>query len=131
VRYKAAGSFIRRFGLYSKDGDELPGIFEITLKDDERDDPPVTAEILFTLKLITSAQYKKIYKDTMKICGLIRKDLKNKGLELIDIKIEFGLIDGKIALIDEISAGSMRVYENGKKLDYLALSSKFYGTAPL
>ena len=125
VRYKAAGSFIRRFGLYSKDGDELPGVFEITLKDDEHDDPPVTPEILFVLKLLTPAQYKKVYKDTIKICGLIRKDLKNRGLELIDIKIEFGLINGKIALIDEISAGSMRVYENGKKLDYLALSSKF------
>ena len=42
VRYKAAGSFVRRFGLYCKEGGELPKIFEATLKDDEHDDPPAT-----------------------------------------------------------------------------------------
>lgn len=123
VRYKAVGSFVRRFGLYCKEGEELPKIFEVTLKDDEHDDPPVTTEILAALKLLTPAQYDKIHDETIKICDLIKDDLKGRGLELIDIKIEFGLVDGKIALIDEISPGNMRVYQNGKKLDYLTLSS--------
>ena len=124
VRYKAAGSFIRRFGLYCKDGDELPGVFEATLKDDDRDDPPVTGEILAALKLLSPIQYDKLRSDTMKVCNLIKEDLAGRGLELIDIKIEFGMVDGEIALIDEVSAGNMRVYENGKKLDYLALSER-------
>ena len=122
VRYKAAGSFVRRFGLYCKDGDELPKIFEVTLKDDEHDDPPATSEILEALKLLTPAQYEKIHDDTIKICDIIRDDLKARGLELIDIKVEFGLVDGEIALIDEVSAGNMRVFKDGKKLDYLTLS---------
>ena len=122
LRYKAAGSFVRRFGLYCKEGDALPKVFEATLKDDEHDDPPATAEILSVLKLLTPAQYGKIHEDTIKICDIIRDDLKTKGLELIDIKIEFGLVDGEIALIDEVSAGNMRVYKDGKKLDYLTLS---------
>ena len=122
VRYKAAGSFIRRFGLYCKDGDELPAVFEVTLKDDAHDDPPATCEILTALELLTPAQYDTIEKETKKICGIIRDDLKARGLELIDIKVEFGLVDGAIALIDEISAGNMRVYKDGKKLDYLTLS---------
>jgi len=124
VRYKAAGSFVRRFGLYCNDGDELPGVFEATLKDDDREDPPVTKEILIVLKLLTSEQYDTLYSETMKICNLIKEDLAARGLELIDIKVEFGMVDGRIALIDEVSAGNMRVYENGKKLDYLALSDK-------
>jgi len=123
VRYKAVGSFVRRFGLYCKDGDELPKVFEATLKDDAHDDPPVTSEILAALKLLTPAQYETIHSDTIKICDIVRDDLKNRGLELIDIKIEFGLVDGKIALIDEISPGNMRVFKNGQKLDYLTLSS--------
>ena len=123
VRYKAAGSFIRRFGLYCKDGEELPKIFEVTIKDDDRDDPPVTKEILAALNLLTFAQYDEIYKETIKICDLVKDDLQIRGLELIDIKIEFGLVDGKIALIDEISPGNMRVFKNGSKLDYLTLSS--------
>jgi len=123
VRYKAVGSFVRRFGLYCKEGEELPKVFEATLKDDEHDDPPATKEILAALKLLTPAQYDEIQSKTIKICDLIKDDLKNRGLELIDIKVEFGLVNGNIALIDEVSPGNMRVYQNGKKLDYLTLSS--------
>ncbi|MCL2762749.1 MAG: phosphoribosylaminoimidazolesuccinocarboxamide synthase [Treponema sp.] len=123
VRYKAVGSFVRRFGLYCKEGDELPKVFEATLKDDDRDDPPVTREIIVALKLLTPAQYDEIYGETIKICDLIYDDLKSRGLELIDIKVEFGMVDGKIALIDEVSPGNMRVYQDGKKVDYLTLSS--------
>ena len=123
VRYKAAGSFIRRFGLYCKEGEELPKVFEVTLKDDEHDDPPATREILAALRLLTPAQYDGIHSDTIKICDIIKDDLAARGLELIDIKLEFGTVDGKIALIDEISPGNMRVYKDGKKLDYLTLSS--------
>ena len=125
VRYKAAGSFVRRFGLYCKEGDELPKVFEATLKDDAHDDPPATREILDALKLLTPARYDRIHGETIKICDIIREDLKARGLELIDIKVEFGLVDGEIALIDEVSAGNMRVYKDGKKLDYLTLSGFF------
>ena len=123
LRYKAAGSFVRRFGLYSKDGDELPEIFEVTLKDDAREDPPATEEILLALNLLTASQYSEIRNETIKICGIIKDDLRSLGLELIDIKLEFGLVDGKITLIDEISAGNMRVFKDGEKLDYLTLSA--------
>jgi len=123
LRYRAAGSFVRRFGLYCKEGEELPKIFEITLKDDAHDDPPATGEILAALKLLTPAQYEEIRGKTIKICDIVKNDLEGRGLELMDIKIEFGLVNGKIALIDEMSAGNMRVYQNGRKLDYLTLSN--------
>ena len=123
LRYKAAGSFVRRFGSFCNEGDELPKIFEVTLKDDERDDPPLTQDILEALKLLTSAQYDEIKHKTIRISDVIRDFFSGKGLELIDIKLEFGFVDGKIALIDEISPGNMRVYKDGKKLDYLSLSA--------
>ena len=122
VRYKVAGSFFKRFGLYCKEGDGLPGVFEVTLKDDAHNDPPVTCEILAVLKLLSPTQYDEIHSQTMKICNIIRDDLMKRGLELIDIKVEFGLVDGRITLIDEVSPGNMRVYKDGKKLDYLTLS---------
>jgi len=123
IRYRATGSFIRRFGSYCKEGDELPAVFEVTLKDDDREDPPVTSEILAALDLLTAAQFDEIRGETKKICNIIKDDLKSRGLELVDIKVEFGIVDGKIALIDEISAGNMRVYQNGNKLDYITLSN--------
>ena len=122
VRYKAAGSFVKRFGYYCQEGEELPKIFEVTLKDDARDDPPVTREILAALNLVTPSQFDKIHSEAIKICDIVKDDLHSRGLELIDIKVEFGMVDGGIALIDEISPGNMRVYQNGKKLDYLTLS---------
>ena len=122
MRYRAAGSFVRRYGLYCKEGQELPGIFEVTLKDDERDDPPATAQILSALNLLSPAQYERIRGEADRICGIIREDLQKRALELFDIKVEFGLVDGEIALIDEISGGNMRVYRGGKKLGYLELS---------
>jgi phosphoribosylaminoimidazole-succinocarboxamide synthase len=125
IRYKAVGSFYRRFGLYCKEGEELPKIFEATLKDDEHDDPPVTREILIALKLLTAEQYDEIYTKTIKICDMVKDDLAARGLELIDIKLEFGMVNGKISMIDEISPGNMRVYKDGNKLDYLTLASYF------
>jgi len=123
LRYKAAGSFVRRFGNHCKEGDALPRIFEVCMKDDERDDPPASAEILIALKILTAELYKKIQNETITICDFVKDDLEARGLELIDIKVEFGLIEGKIALIDEIGPGNMRVYKDGKKLDYLSLSN--------
>jgi len=38
----------------------------------------------------------------LKICGIVKEDLEGRGLELIDIKVEFGLVDGKVIVIDEI-----------------------------
>jgi len=123
VRFIATGSFYKRFALYCKDGDVLdPCVFESTLKDDDRDDPPANKEILISLKLLTDKQYEDIKCDTLKICNLIKDDLKAKGMVLYDIKLEFGLCKGKVTLIDEISAGNMRVFKDGKKLDYDTLS---------
>ncbi|MDR0475733.1 MAG: phosphoribosylaminoimidazolesuccinocarboxamide synthase [Treponema sp.] len=125
IRYRAAGSFVRRFGLYCKEGDILPKVFEVTLKDDEHDDPPATQDILAVLKLLSKDQYDEIHSESIKICDMVKDDLAARGLELIDIKVEFGIVNGKIALIDEISPGNMRVYKDGRKLDYLSLSSLY------
>lgn len=120
-RFTATGSFVKRFGDYCKDGDRID-VFEVTLKDDERNDPPVTKEILSALKLLTEEQYESIKSQTRQICEVIKADLKKKGLDLIDIKLEFGNVGNSVMLIDEISGGNMRVYKDGKKLDYNTLS---------
>ena len=125
IRYKAVGSFVRRFGLYCKENDILPKVFEATLKDDEHDDPPATGEILTALNLLTKEQFDDIHEKTVQVSDLLKDDLASRGLELIDIKFEFGLVNGKIALIDEISPGNMRVFKDGKKLDYLTLAGFF------
>jgi phosphoribosylaminoimidazole-succinocarboxamide synthase len=33
-----------------------------------------------------------------------------QGFQLIDFKLEYGVIDGEVCIIDEVSAGSMRLW---------------------
>ncbi|NLK38322.1 MAG: phosphoribosylaminoimidazolesuccinocarboxamide synthase [Epulopiscium sp.] len=121
-RYRVAGSFLRRYGRYVTEGQELDSFVEITLKDDNRNDPPISKEGLAMLGIMTETQYDEICKTTKEICAVIKKVLKEKNLELYDIKLEFGYHGGGVILIDEIASGNMRVYQNGKIVDPIELT---------
>lgn len=115
-RLKAAGSFVRRYGKYIEEGQPLDYLVEITLKDDQRGDPLINEDSLVQLKLMTVAEIGEAKEMTRKVTKLIKGVYEPLGLELIDIKFEFGRIDGKVALIDEISGDNMRVRKDGKTL---------------
>lgn len=112
-RYRAVGSFMRRYGLYAKEAQELDAYVEVTLKDDLRNDPLITDEALEMLNIMTKEEYKILVELTKKIGSVVKEELAKKGLELYDIKFEFGRVgeDDHIALIDEISGGNMRAYK--------------------
>jgi phosphoribosylaminoimidazole-succinocarboxamide synthase len=59
---------------------------------------------------------------TLKITNIIASDLKKIGLDLWDIKFEFGYNNGEVILIDEIASGNMRVYKDGKIVDPIKLT---------
>lgn len=123
-RYRAVGSFIRRYGKYAKEGQSLDAFVEFTLKDDARNDPPITEDALDMLGIMTKEEFRIVKDLTKKIAGIVKEDLAAKGIELYDIKFEFGRVgdDKHIALIDEISGGNMRAYKDGKWLEPLELS---------
>ena len=126
-RYKAVGSFIRRYGEYIEEGADLPAYVETTFKNDEKGDPLVTKDALVALGVMSDAQYDDIKSMTQKITKIVADDLKAKGLDLYDIKFEFGYdADGKVMLIDEIASGNMRVYKDGKYIDPMTLSKLFF-----
>ena len=122
-RYRAVGSFIRRYGLYATEGQILDAFVEITLKDDKRQDPPITEDALHMLEILSHDEYKILKELTIKISNIIKEELAKKDIELYDIKLEFGKIgeNEEIALIDEISGGSMRAYKDGKYVEPLEL----------
>jgi phosphoribosylaminoimidazole-succinocarboxamide synthase len=113
-RRKADGSFLRRYGAYATHGADLDFLVEVTLKDDARQDPPISHDALAVLKIMTKEEYETCEGLTKKVMKIISDDLEKKGLELFDAKFEFGKSGGEIILIDEFSAGIMRVYKNGK-----------------
>ena len=121
-RLVADGSFVKRYKTYVSTGKELDALVEITLKDDNKEDPPITKDILLELDIMTEAEYNECKDLTKKIARIIEKDLASKGLALHDIKFEFGKAMSGIVLIDEISAGCMRVYMDGMEVEPMALS---------
>ncbi|MBR3685059.1 MAG: phosphoribosylaminoimidazolesuccinocarboxamide synthase [Clostridia bacterium] len=126
-RYKAVGSFYRRYSDYCTLGQDLPAYVETTFKNDEKGDPLVTKDGLIDLGVMTSEQYDDIKDMTQKITAIVAGDLKEKGLDLYDIKFEFGYDkDGSVMLIDEIASGNMRVYKNGEYIDPMTLSKLFF-----
>ena len=126
-RLRAVGSFIRRYGAYVEAGTPLPAYVEMTLKDDERGDPLITQEGLQVLGVMTRQQYEDAADMTRRITRIIAEDLASRGLELYDIKLEFGFAGGQVILMDEIASGNMRVYENGQVLDPIALTRRVLG----
>ncbi|HPF44291.1 MAG TPA: phosphoribosylaminoimidazolesuccinocarboxamide synthase [Syntrophomonadaceae bacterium] len=123
-RFVAWGSFVRRYGKYCEAGKPLDALVEITLKDDDRGDPLITEEALDQLGILSPEEYKTLKESARKIAAIIKADLKSRQLELYDIKFEFGRADGEIILIDDISGGNMRVFDqNGKQVDPLELSA--------
>lgn len=126
-RYKAVGSFFRRYGEYIEEGADLPAYVEMTFKNDEKGDPLVIKDALIDLNIMTGEQYDKIKEMTQAITKIVADDLKDKGLDLYDIKFEFGYApDGSVMLIDEIASGNMRVYKNGEYIDPMTLSKLFF-----
>jgi len=120
-RYKAVGSFLRRYALYATEGQVLDALVEVTLKDDERNDPLITKDALAMLGILTNDEYDSLKEQTKNISNILKADLAKKGLELIDIKLEFGSNNGHVLLIDEISGGNMRVWKDGKSVEPLDL----------
>lgn len=126
-RYKAVGSFFRRYGEYIEEGADLPAYVEMTFKNDAKGDPLVTKDALVALGVMSDGQYDEIKQMTRDITGIVADDLAAKGLSLYDIKFEFGYDrDGKVMLIDEIASGNMRVYKDGTYVDPMTLSKLFF-----
>ena len=122
-RLVATGSFIRRYGEYIKDGTVLEGGYvECTFKNDEKGDPLVTKEGLVALGVMSPELFESMKEQTLNITNIIAKDLKSIGLDLWDIKFEFGYNNDEVILIDEIASGNMRVYKDGQIVNPVELT---------
>ena len=87
----------------------------------------ITKDALVAIGVMTDAQYEDLKDMTQKITKIVADDLAEKGMELYDIKFEFGYApDGSVMLIDEVASGNMRVYKNGEYVDPMTLNKLFF-----
>lgn len=126
-RFKAVGSFYRRYVQYTEEAADLPAYVETTFKNDELGDPLVTKDGLVVLGVMTAEQYDSMKERTQKISTVVKEELAKKGLDLYDIKFEFGIDNnGEVILIDEIASGNMRVYKDGVIVNPMDLTEMFF-----
>lgn len=122
-RLVATGSFIRRYGEYIENGTRFEnGYVECTFKNDALGDPLVTKEGLEVLGIMSPEMFESMKEQTIKITKIVADDLKSIGLDLWDIKFEFGYHGDEVILIDEIASGNMRVYQGDKIVDPVELT---------
>ena len=122
-RLVATGSFIRRYGEYIENGTRLDGGYvECTFKNDALGDPLVTKEGLVALGIMSDEMFESMKEQTLNITKIVAEDLKSIGLDLWDIKFEFGYHGDEVILIDEITSGNMRVYQGDKIVDPVELT---------
>jgi len=119
VRNVAAGSFSKRLAI--AEGTALKTtIFEISYKDDSLGDPLINDYHAVAIGAATWKELKSIYAVTDKINTVLSEFFWDRGIKLIDFKIEFGkTADGKIILADEISPDTCRFWDakTNEKLD--------------
>lgn len=122
-RLRAVGSFLRRYGDYVQEAQPLDYFVEVTLKDDAREDPPITEDALEILGILTKEEYQVLKGLTRQITAVVKDELARKDIELYDIKFEFGRVgpDRQITLVDEISGSNMRAYQNGQHIQPLEM----------
>ncbi len=118
VRNRVAGSLAARLGL--EEGTSLPSpILEFYYKSDELHDPMVNEYHILVLGWATPEQLAEMKDMAFRINSVLVPFLRQRNLELVDFKLEFGLHQGRLMLGDEISPDTCRLWdiETGEKMD--------------
>jgi phosphoribosylaminoimidazole-succinocarboxamide synthase len=118
VRNIVAGSMARRLGR--EEGEELRyPIVEYYYKSDPLDDPLITADHAILFNWATKDELRQIDEMALKVNQVLSKFLDQRGILLVDFKLEFGRHHGEILLGDEICPDTCRFWDKKtrEKLD--------------
>jgi phosphoribosylaminoimidazole-succinocarboxamide synthase len=118
VRNRATGSIIKRLGI--EEGMFIdPPLVEFFYKDDSLGDPLITEDHIRLLKLATTPQVAELRNQAIKINEVLMPFFQQRGMMLVDFKLEFGLWNGQIILADEISPDTCRFWDiqTGERMD--------------
>lgn len=118
IRNIAAGSICQRLGLEEGLVLDKP-LLELCYKNDALGDPFITEDHIEIMKLATPAEITSLKASALKINEVLKAFFLDKGVKLVDFKLEFGLYEGRVILADEISPDTCRFWdvETNEKLD--------------
>lgn len=110
IRNVIAGSLAKRFGL--EEGKKLPfPLVEFYYKDDALDDPMITEDHIKAFELAPEKDIAEIKEKALLVNKTLSSYLAERGIILVDLKLEFGKHQGKILLGDEITPDGCRLWD--------------------
>jgi len=109
-RRVAAGSILGWGNV--NEGDRYdPVITQFHYKDDPLHDPMLDdGYVDYIIREKGSTEYAEMRQINEAVMIHLEKAFAHFGIQLIDFKLEYGIIDGQVYLIDEISGGSFRLW---------------------
>ena len=114
VRNVAAGGIVKRLGVTL--GQELnPATFEFFLKNDALGDPIVNESHIITFGWASLDQISQMKLLTHQVNNILKPFFEGKGLILVDYKLEFGVLEGKLVLADEFTPDGCRLWDKATK----------------
>ncbi len=120
VHNRIAGSLATRLGV--EDGFRHPNtIIDLLYNNDDLEDPFINRDHAVALGLSTYEELDGMYDTARKVNDLLKPLFHQAGIELVDMKIEFGRAadNGEIIISDEISPDTCRLWDEatGERLD--------------
>ncbi|MBN1872146.1 MAG: phosphoribosylaminoimidazolesuccinocarboxamide synthase [Candidatus Omnitrophica bacterium] len=118
MRNIVAGGMAKMLGLEEGIALKSP-VLEYHYKNDALHDPLFNDYHIRALGLATEAEMELVRKNSFKVNDVLREFFTDKGLQLVDFKLEFGRHKGQVLLGDEISPDTCRLWdkETNKKMD--------------
>ena len=118
VRFRTAGSLTKRTGLPAGTLCDPP-VIEFYYKRDDLGDPMINFDHIHLLKLATAEEVASLSTAALKAATQLHKLCDRGGIDLVDIKFEYGRTATGVVLADEISPDTCRLHDKatGKMLD--------------
>ena len=118
MRNVVAGSLAKRMGM--EEGGALKGpILEYYYKKDELHDPMVNDYHIMAFGWATAEELATMRDTAFRVNGMLSSFLLERGIRLVDFKLEFGKHHGVLLVGDEISPDGCRLWDvaTNEKLD--------------
>lgn len=102
------GTLAQQLGLEA--GTSLPEpVVKLYYQHDDLGDLLINPYHLQRLGVATSAEIKTMQAQALRINQVLQADLASRGVDLVDIRLEFGRLQGELLLGDEISLNTCRL----------------------
>lgn len=118
LRNRVAGSLAKKLPPF--EGRTLqPALVEFFWKKDEFQDPQISEALMLSLLEISKEDIDEMKSLALRVNEIMSSYFSERGLLLVDFKLEFGKREGRIYLADEMSPDTCRLWDQktNQKLD--------------